>query len=60
MFNNTFREKHEFYGSHFKIGHNDQLLDESSIGKPNSDLRDASEPNGTTHGDFRAGKNLLS
>ena len=31
-----------------KIGHNDQLL-----GKPNSDLRDVSEPNGTAHGDVR-------
>ena len=33
MFNNTFREKHGFYGGHFEIGYNDQLLDESSIGK---------------------------
>ena len=30
---NTFREKkHGFYGGHFEIGHNDQLIDESSIG----------------------------
>ena len=27
-----FRKKHGFYGGHFEIGHNDQLLDESSIG----------------------------
>ena len=38
MFNNAFyltaafREKSWFYGGHFKIGHNDQLFDESSIG----------------------------
>ena len=27
-----FGEKNEFYGSHFEIGLNDQLFDESSIG----------------------------
>ena len=27
-----FGKKHGFYGGHFEIGHNDQLLDESSIG----------------------------
>ena len=27
-----FKKKHGFYGGHFEIGHNDQLLDESSIG----------------------------
>ena len=32
MFDNTFREKHGFYGGHFEIGHNHELLDESSIG----------------------------
>ena len=53
MFNNTFREKHGFYGGHFEIGYNDQLLDESSIG--NLILtKDVSEPNGTAHGDFCA------
>ena len=27
-----FRRNHGFYGGHFEIGHNDQLLEESSIG----------------------------
>ena len=27
-----FRRNRGFYGGHFKIGHNDQLLNESSIG----------------------------
>ena len=33
MFDNTFQKKnHGFYGIHFKIEHNDQVLEKSSIG----------------------------
>ena len=54
-----FGKNHGLYGGHFEIGHNDQLLDELSIGNLIL-IYSVSEPNGTAHGDFSAETNLLS